>query len=47
MLKMFTSKLYEPDISAASYGSQEYVTQLKLKMLATDSTHYASVLTQL
>ncbi|CAL5997617.1 Dynein_heavy chain [Hexamita inflata] len=46
-LQTFTTKLFSPEISTATFGTQQYVTQLKLKCLATDVTHYIAVITQL
>ena len=43
-LKFYTDKLFAPEISTATYGSAQYVTQLKLKAIATDITHYIYLL---
>ncbi|CAL6029174.1 Dynein_heavy chain [Hexamita inflata] len=47
MLTMFTQRLYEPEISTATFGSNEYVQQLKLKLLAADATHNVNLTKQL
>eukprot|EP00702_Spironucleus_salmonicida_P003638 EST44929.1 Dynein heavy chain [Spironucleus salmonicida] len=46
-LKAFTDKLYSPQLSSATFGSQDYVLSLKLKQLATDTTHFIAVLDSL
>lgn len=46
-LKEFTDKLFSPEISTATFGTNEYIINLKLKSLATDTTRFIELLKEM
>ncbi|KAH0572742.1 Dynein heavy chain [Spironucleus salmonicida] len=46
-LSAFTTKLFAPEISTATFGTENFVMNLKLKALSTDATHYLTLINDL
>lgn len=46
-LKLFTDRLFTPQLSTAIFGTSNYIMSLKIRGLATDTFHYLAVLQRL